>query len=440
MNAGLRVALGFMVLTFWARGQNASEVDLTPEIGPHSGDVTWSLRNHILTWNTPQLTLNLDPWFTLRHVSGTMSPLTQSPPTLTLDNLRGAHFDAQLDGIWRIEGSLEEMQGYIGAWEAVTMEEITALPGWGRAKIKSDGRVDVARARVISSCNSVSSQGDSLSFIVAYAPLEWGNLPSPITFSDQATSFPRASLAWVRPQQIQAKTTVARWTGTDRGPVGGSTEGLFRQTDACWTDLQWEGLPRWAFGMLGGAMRARPWIGELEEDSLNHFDWRPWLSMTTSWTTKSDHIRIAGEWASHQGWGLAATWRPKPSWFVTASTTRLLELTGTSISLLNAGTPVSAVLRPAGLTKAVFRNEFQFLWTNESWKAGGNCAMAGTLLVAEAWLGFCLHRVWPLHVTLGAEIWQGAASSNFPSEGARLRVGLSHQLGMTPGSTTFTSP
>ena len=115
MTAGLRVALGFMVLTFWARGQNASEVDLTPEIGPHSGDVTWSLRNHILTWNTPQLTLNLDPWFTLRHVSGTMSPLTQSPPTLTLDNLRGAHFDAQLDDIWRIEGSLEEMQGYIGA-------------------------------------------------------------------------------------------------------------------------------------------------------------------------------------------------------------------------------------------------------------------------------------------------------------------------------------
>ena len=43
MTAGLRVALGFMVLTFWARGQNASEVDLTPEIGPHSATETRKL-------------------------------------------------------------------------------------------------------------------------------------------------------------------------------------------------------------------------------------------------------------------------------------------------------------------------------------------------------------------------------------------------------------
>ena len=190
MTAGLRVALGFMMLTFWARGQNASEVDLIPEIGPHSGDVTWSLRNHILTWNTPQLTLNLDPWFTLRHVSGTMSPLTQSPPTLTIDNLRGAHFDAQLDGIWRVEGSLEEMQGYIGAWEAVTMEEITALPDGDAPK---SNRTDALMWRVL----------ESYPVATAYRVRATLSLSSSLTPHSNGATCPLQSLFRIKPRLFQ---------------------------------------------------------------------------------------------------------------------------------------------------------------------------------------------------------------------------------------------
>ena len=61
-----------MLLTSWAWGQVMGEEDSL--LGPQTGDVAWSLRNHGLTWETPQMTLHLDPWFTVRHITGT-------PPT-----------------------------------------------------------------------------------------------------------------------------------------------------------------------------------------------------------------------------------------------------------------------------------------------------------------------------------------------------------------------
>ena len=150
--------VAFMLLTSSAWGQATGEADSL--LGPQTGDVAWSLRNHGLTWETPQMTLHLDPWFTVRHLTGT-PPTTSEAAVSPWDNLRGAHFEAVLDGVWHVEGSLEEMQGWAGAWDAATMTESTALPGWGRAKLTSGGRVDVARARVTSRYSHISTQGDS---------------------------------------------------------------------------------------------------------------------------------------------------------------------------------------------------------------------------------------------------------------------------------------
>jgi hypothetical protein len=38
------------------------------------------------------------------------------------------------------------------------------------------------------------------------------------------------------------------------------------------------------------------------------------------------------------------------------------------------------------------------------------------------------------------EVWSGGSSTLLPEEGARLRVGLAHHWGMTPGSPTFGAP
>ncbi|MGB1100581.1 MAG: hypothetical protein ACPGYS_06705, partial [Flavobacteriales bacterium] len=103
-------------------------------------------------------------------------------------------------------------------------------------------------------------------------------------------------------------------------------------------------------------------------------------------------------------------------------------------------TPVSAVLRPTGSADALWRTELHGRWKTSTWTAGGRAAAVGTFKVAEAWVAYPLQKAWPLHVTLGAELWQGATHPSLPSEGARLRVGVSHRMGMTPGSTTFGAP
>ncbi len=429
--------VAFMLLSSSAWGQTMGEADSL--LGPQTGDVTWSLHQHGLTWETPQMTLHLSPWFTVRHLTGT-PPTTSEAAVSPWDNLRGAHFEAALDGVWHVEGSLEEMQGWAGAWDAAIMTASTALPGWGRAKLTSGGRVDVARARVTSRYSHVSTQGDSLLFSTAYAPVQWGALPSPLTFSGEAASFPRASVTWVRPNGLSAQTTAARWTGTERGPAGGSTESLFRQTDAGWVDFGWRHPSRGSLGLLGGVLRERPWTGELATDSLGQFAWRSWLSVSSTWRTATDNVLVSGEWTSHQGWGVATSWRPSEAWAFTLGTTRLPALDDDRIALQNAGTPVSAVLRPAGSTDALWRTELHGRWKTSTWTAGGRAAAVGTFKVAEAWVAYALQKTWPMHVTLGAELWQGASHPSLPSEGARLRVGVSHRMGMTPGSTTFGAP
>ena len=74
--------------------------------GPQTGNMQWSLKNNGLVWRTPLLDLWLNPWFTVRHISGTAPHLSDGSTTENAfwDNLRGAHFDATLDGVWQIHG------------------------------------------------------------------------------------------------------------------------------------------------------------------------------------------------------------------------------------------------------------------------------------------------------------------------------------------------
>ncbi|MGB1481038.1 MAG: hypothetical protein ACPG66_06660 [Flavobacteriales bacterium] len=403
--------------------------------GPQPGNVAWSVQEHLLTWQTPHLDLTLDPWITIRHVVGTASSAAEQELTEPWDNLRGARFEARLDGVWEVSGSLEELQGIPAAWDLLTVADLSALPGWGRAKTTAGGRVDVARARVQTTHSQALGSQDSLSWSVAYAPVSWGDLPSQLTFSGRAASFPHGSVAWKRPNWTWS-ATAARWTGTERGPDGGSTESLFRQTDAVWSSSTLSFSPHSNLGALAGAARARPWVGELSSDSA--FRWQPWASVVTSSKVESADLRVSAEWTTHQGWGLSAEWRPDRELRGALSLTRLPAVAGTVMR--NAGTPLSDVLRPAGTDEPLWRIEVQGTRSWNHLEVGGRGLSAGASRAAEAWLGWRIQGTWPLSATLGVEVWRAAAHPYLPFEGARLRVGVTHRLGMTPGSPTFDAP
>jgi hypothetical protein len=414
----------------WGQGDAMAE-----PWGPQPGDLTWSLKTHMATWKTPRLDLTLDPWVTFRHVVGTASSAAEQKLTEPWDNLRGARFVARLDGAWEVSGSLEELQGTPAAWDILAVADPNALPGWGRAKTTSGGRVDVARARARSTHSRALGLQDSLSWSLAYAPASWGDLPSQLTFSNRAASFPHGTVAWHH-QKWTWSATAARWTGTERGPDGGSTESLFRQTDASWSSSTVAFSSSANLGVLVGAARVRPWVGESPADSA--FRWQPWASVVASMDVKNSGVRLSTEWATNQGWGLAARWMPQREMRLVLGATRLFA--SPNDFMRNAGTPLSDVLRPLGTDEPTWRIELLGARKGDRLEVGGRGVTAGQTRAAEAWLGWRVQGTWPLFATLGAEVWKGVDHPYLPAEGARLRVGVAHRLGMTPGSPTFGTP
>ena len=77
---------------------------------------------------------------------------------------------------------------------------------------------------------------------------------------------------------------------------------------------------------------------------------------------------------------------------VNLSATRLPALDDDRIALQNAGTPVSAVLRPTGSTDALWRTELHGRWKTSTWTAGGRAQLQGTFSVAETWIAYALQK------------------------------------------------
>lgn len=442
MNAGIAAWSGLVAATTTCSlvfGQEGSEL---AQWGPQPGEVQGSLSEHALSWTTPRLNLVLDPWITFRRISGTESGMASPAQEWTepWDNLRGARFEAQLDGVWELAGSLEEWQGLPSPWDAMWMSESSFLPGWGRAKTTPGGRMDVARARGRSTYRHELAPGDTLSCMAAYAPASWGHLPSALTFSNESASFPQAGMSWSRGESFVAEAKAARWTGTERSPLGGSTESLFRQSDAGWVQALWRWNRQNDLGLLVGSSRERPWLGEVEADSAGRFDWKPWSSIQGRWVLEGSGLEVAGEWASHQGWGLAWSAGTDGRSRLTVSATRLKAQPEGSSVLLNAGTPVSAALRPAGLQEATWRAEVHGRIRRQRLSIIGCAAAVAEARAAEVCVGYEIQSVWPLHASLGVEGWRIPNHPILPEEGIRFRIGLAHRIGVKASSTTFGTP
>lgn len=411
--------------------------------GPQPGEITVSLTAHAMTWHTANLDLWLDPWLTFRHVAGTAANAGTDEGPASWDNLRGASFGARLDGRWVLEGSLEELQGLPSAWDGLMMGDGSGLPGWGRVKTTGGGRVDVARARARSSYRTPVRGLDTLTFSLAYAPVQWGEASSPAMFSSEASSFPHAQLTLGPSSRWAISAVLARWTGNERSPLGGSTESLFRQTDAAWGTIVWHPWPSVGIGALLGGHRDRPWTQEDATDEA--FFWRGWQSITASYRPSNPSWHFSAEWVPKLAGSFTVRHKTKHlSWV--ASAMRLEHAVDWTSPLENAGSPLSAPLRPdwVGSTStwsdAGWRSEYGVAWNRDKWQLGARGLAYRQQAWAEAWAAFALQTGWPLHIYVGAEAWRLEGHRALPDQGVRWKVGLAHRLGMSPGGPTFATP
>lgn len=408
---------------------------------PEGGQVTWSLKKHGLTWETPHAQITLDPLFSIRGLSGPPQSMISST-VRGLDNLRGARFHATLDGAWTVSGSLEEYQGVPTAMDAYWMAEnesnpsTIAVPGWGRAKtLGALNGVDVARAR--SSMAYVKSFGvdDSMAVRIAYAPIQWGRLPRALTLDGGAASYPSASLAWSHGPSFRLAGTLARWVGTERSTLGGSTESLFRQIQAGWVQAEWQPSASTRFGTLFGSSVPIRWADEAANDSSGVGQFQPMASVVASWNPSS--WNVAAEWSLSQGWGIAAGAPLSSSiyGFLSVSQTKAPNRWHT-----NAGTPVSAAFNPswvATLDAKQFWLEGGAAWQQDRWNASFHIRQSRANYWVEAMTGYLVQKVWPLYVSVGMEHWQVQDHPWMAPNGTRFRLGISHVLSLGAGGKSL---
>ncbi len=396
--------------------------------GPQQGQVRWSKDG--LFWNTPLLTLHLHPWFTVRSVTGTPSFSSETEIAAPWDNLRGAAFSGTLDGRWTVKGSLEEMQAipdihqlfWMGDWSNAGYW--TSLPGWGQAKVTSEGRVDVARARVATEHSRPTRGGDTLTFRLAYDAESWGSGPHRLIFDPTGPSFPHAGIRYQR-QHLTFSGTMARWVGTERGPIGGTTESLFRRSDAGWLSIQGSWPTGWTAGCLAGASQLKPWSGESLVDSLA--SWQPMASVHVT-RSLGKHV-IRGEWNPTRAWTASWTWKPLQAWMLEGWFTRVTDLSASTVQ--NMGVPLGTSLIP--LWWDDFQPSFTWIgmastWTRGSWQAELGAQLAEGNALIQASIARQLLETWPLNIAISVESWTWRTHPSAPLEGTRLRAGVTHTL------------
>ena len=389
------------------------------------------------------MTLHVDPWLCIRRVGGTPQRNDESGFEEPWDNLRGAAFQGELDGVWTVTGSLEEYQGIPTAWERHWMGEGRSLPGWGRMKPTSGGRVDVARGRSRTTGRfALPNHRDTFTVSLAYDAAQWGNDLAPLALDSRSAPYPHGTLGWNKGDRMTVEATAARLAGTELS-ASGETGRSFRQTDAMWT--MWHGRlgDQIDLGVLAGSHRNRPWLQE--PDSAAQFQWSNWASVQGTVQSANGAHRWTAEWVPHVASALSLS-SHHGDWRGTFTLARVQTQGTEDVLPTHAGTPLGTPLLPlwsfdnSWESSAVWRSEGAVSWTHQRMRAGLHVLTLANQWWLEGWGAWTLQTEWPLHLTAGFETWQLEGSPNMPNEGLRWRVGVSHTLVMSPGRPTFAQP
>ena len=411
--------------------------------GPSGGQVEIGFQQHAAVWRTSRMTLHVDPWLCIRRVGGTPQRNDESGFEEPWDNLRGAAFHGELDGVWTITGSLEEYQGIPTAWERHWMGEGRSLPGWGRMKPTSGGRVDVARGRSRTTGRfALPNHRDTFTVSLAYDAAQWGNDLAPLALDSRSAPYPHGTLGWNKGDRMTVEATAARLAGTELS-ASGETGRSFRQTDAMWT--MWRGRlgDQIDLGVLAGSHRNRPWLQE--PDSAAQFQWSNWASVQGTVQSANGAHRWTAEWVPHVASALSLS-SHHGDWRGTFTLARVQTQGTEDVLPTHAGTPLGTPLLPlwsfdnSWESSAVWRSEGAVSWTHQRMRAGLHVLTLANQWWLEGWGAWTLQTEWPLHLTAGFETWQLEGSPNMPNEGLRWRVGVGHTLVMSPGRPTFAHP
>lgn len=194
-------------------------------------------QNHLFDFSDADRTQNLvvvDPVVQAFAGSIRTTDAAGNPQTRTWwDNIRGARFQAIIDGKWQLGGELLERQGLaeplLGYWAATDR-----IPGWGRAKVGKDGAYDTVEEAyfdVMFTRGWVGREYKAWGWDAGVDALHIGAGRSSAFLSRHAVPAPYLRVTH-RKASHRTSAWSTRWMSTRRGPLGETAESLLERSRA----------------------------------------------------------------------------------------------------------------------------------------------------------------------------------------------------------------
>jgi hypothetical protein len=202
------------------------------QITSPSSAATWWQRvgeQHLLDFSEGENKIVVDP--IVQVMAGTVQSDAANTTNRTFwDNIRGARFQAEIDGQFHIGGELLERQGVadplLGLWAVQNR-----IPGWGRSKLGRDNAwntteqayYDVSRARGWTGwTNGVWSADGGID------AMHFGAGRASAVLSKTAAPAPYARMGFQR-NDHRTELAISQWISDERGPLGETAESLLRR-------------------------------------------------------------------------------------------------------------------------------------------------------------------------------------------------------------------
>ena len=201
---------------------------LSPSLSAQN-TTSYSIKSHAITLESERALVVVDPSISFLYLVGQNFQ--------GVNNIRGAKFNATIDGHFKAGGELLERQSILSPFLADFSRQSNRLPGWGRFKTISSLtetdeplKVDVARATGFIEWSEKMGKDEAKGFHARLSneAQSFGWAHAPILLNKDDVPYPTAKIGWQN-SKLHVDLRAFQWIGDVRGPMGSTTEPLFNR-------------------------------------------------------------------------------------------------------------------------------------------------------------------------------------------------------------------
>ena len=223
---------------------------LSPSLSAQN-TTSYSIKSHAITLESERALVVVDPSISFLYLVG--------EDFQGINNIRGAKFNATIDGHFKAGGALLERQSTLSPFLTDFSRQSNRLPGWGRFKTISSLtdtdlplKVDVARATGFIEWAEKVGKDEAKGFHARLSneAQNFGWAHAPLLLNRDDVPYPTAKIGWQN-SKLNFDLRAFQWIGDVRGPMGSTTEPLFNRIHGTLASGKYN-TDSWGVAMLFG--------------------------------------------------------------------------------------------------------------------------------------------------------------------------------------------